>query len=107
MSRNRRPTTAGSEETGIENRGPPSCPAGTPAGAPGPGRPIETLLHAFSNAWNYRFLRESTSPPGVELIVLPGVDPGGLKRTDFSRALEWMARARDAAGRFLDAPPGT
>jgi NTE family protein len=73
-----------------------------------PGRPIDTLLQAFSIARNYDFLRESTRPPaGVELIVLPAVDPGGLKRNDFSRARELMARAREAAGRFLDERRGT
>jgi NTE family protein len=74
---------------------------------PRPNRPIDTLLQAFSIARNYGFLRESTSPPaGVELIVLPAIDPGALKRNDFSRSRDLMARARETAGAYLDSHSG-
>ena len=71
---------------------------------PRPQRPIDVLLQAFSIARNERFLRESVDGlfDGVELIVLPAVDPGGLNRRDFSRSPELMERARLAAGAFLD-----
>lgn len=70
-----------------------------------PGRPIDTLLQAFSIARNYDFVRaREHAPEGTELIVLPAVDPGALKRNDFSRSRDLMERARHIAGRFLDEP---
>jgi hypothetical protein len=68
-----------------------------------PHRPIETLLQAFSIARNYDFLRESSHHTDeVELIVLPAVDPGSLKRNDFSRSRALMDEAHDVAARYLD-----
>src|SRR5439155_4947332 len=53
---------------------------------PHPQRPLDVLLQAFSIARNERFARESAREyDGVELIVLPGVDPGPIKRNDFSK----------------------
>ncbi len=71
---------------------------------PRPKRPIDVLLQSFSIARNYRFLAETNGsvPEGVEIVTLPGVDPGSLKRTDFSRTGELIERAAGVAGSFLD-----
>ena len=54
---------------------------------PLPRRPIDVLLQSFSIARNHRFLAETDDPPAeVELVVLPGVDPGRIRRNDFSRS---------------------
>jgi NTE family protein len=72
---------------------------------PRPQRPIDVLLQSFSIARNYRFLAEASAeaPPGVEIITLPGIDPGGIKRNDFTRTRELIERAANACGTFLDA----
>ena len=68
-----------------------------------PKRPIDVLLQSFSIARNHRFQSEHTrSWPDIELIVLPGVDPGKLGRNDFRRTPELIRRGRESAGRFLD-----
>ena len=68
-----------------------------------PKRPIDVLLHSFSIARNHRFAHEiAHSPEGVEVIALPSIDPGAVKRTDFSRAAELMARAHAASAAYLD-----
>ena len=68
-----------------------------------PRRPIDVLLQSFSITRNQRFAHEAVHPPaGVELVVLPGVDPGSVKRTDFSRAAELIDRAHAAAAAHLD-----
>jgi NTE family protein len=69
---------------------------------PHPQRPLDVLLQAFSIARNHRFAAETTTDHGVELIVLPAVDPGPMKRNDFSRTGELIVRARAAAGSYLD-----
>jgi NTE family protein len=71
---------------------------------PAPQRPIDVLVQAFSIARNERFMRESLSERrgGSELVVLPGIDPGGYNKRDFSRSIELMERARRTAGAFLD-----
>ncbi len=71
---------------------------------PRPQRPIDVLLQSFSIARNHRFLAEASAAPpaGVEIVVLPGIDPGGLKRNDFSRTSELIERAARAAGTYLD-----
>lgn len=70
---------------------------------PRPKRPIDVLLQSFSISRNHRFSHEVANPPaGVELIVLPGVDPGSVKRTDFSRGPELISRAHAAAAAYLD-----
>jgi NTE family protein len=72
---------------------------------PRPQRPIDVLLQSFSIARNYRFLAEANgaAPEGVEIHTLPGIDPGHIKRNDFSRTRELIERAAHAAGAFLDA----
>ena len=67
-----------------------------------PRRPIDVLLQSFSIARNHRFLAETDEPPSnVELVVLPGVDPGRMRRNDFSRSRDLMDRAYAAAREFL------
>ena len=67
-----------------------------------PRRPIDVLLQSFSIARNHRFLAETDDPPAdVELVVLPGVDPGRMRRNDFSRSRELIDRAYKAASDFL------
>ncbi len=74
---------------------------------PMPKRPIEVLLQSFSIARNYRFGDDlARIPQGIEVIVLPGIDPGSVKRNDFSRAGELMARARAASAAHLDGALG-
>lgn len=71
---------------------------------PKPQRPIDVLLQSFSIARNYRFLAESGGavPEGVEIHTLPGIDPGNIKRNDFSRTRELIERAAYAASAYLD-----
>jgi NTE family protein len=67
-----------------------------------PRRPIDVLLQSFSIARNHRFLAETDDPPPeVDLVVLPGVDPGRIRRNDFSRSRDLMDRAYVAAREFL------
>src|SRR4051812_18375864 len=67
-----------------------------------PKRPIDVLLQSFSIARNHRFLAETDEPPeGMELVVLPGVDPGRIRRNDFSRTRDLIARAYAASSEFL------
>jgi NTE family protein len=69
-----------------------------------PKRPLDALLQSFSIARNYRFLAESQDPPeGVELLVLPGVDPGNLRQNDFTKSPMLIERAHAATASFLDA----
>jgi len=71
-----------------------------------PQRPLDVLLQAFSIARNERFARESElAHEEVELVVLPGVDPGGIKRNDFSKTEHLIRRGHAAAAGFLDAHP--
>jgi NTE family protein len=68
-----------------------------------PKRPIDALLQSFSIARNYRFLAETANPPdGVDVVVLPGVDPGNVKYNDFGRSPELIARGRAVTAGFLD-----
>lgn len=68
-----------------------------------PRRPIDVLLQSFSIARNHRFSHDLANiPEGVEVIALPGIDPGSAKRTDFSRAGELIMRAHAAAAAHLD-----
>ena len=69
---------------------------------PDPQRPLDVLLQAFSIARSYRFETEKARAQGVDLVVLPGIDPGSLKRNDFSRSSQLIDRARRAAGEWLD-----
>jgi NTE family protein len=73
---------------------------------PNPQRPLDVLLQAFSIARNERFARESAlQHEGIEVVVLPGVDPGPIKRNDFSTTEQLIKRAHAAASSFLDAHP--
>jgi NTE family protein len=69
---------------------------------PVPRRPIDVLLASFSIARNHRFLTETDAPPeGVELVVLPAVDPGRLRRNDFRHSADLMVRSHRATSQFL------
>jgi NTE family protein len=73
---------------------------------PLPKRPIDVLLAAFSIARNHRFLAETDAPPpGVELIVLPAIDPGRIRRNDFRHSEDLMARSYAVTARFLQGRP--
>jgi NTE family protein len=72
---------------------------------PQPQRPLDVLLQAFSIARNHRFESERDAAHDAELLVLPGIDPGPVRRNDFSRSSELMHRARNVAGAWLDAHP--
>lgn len=70
---------------------------------PVPKRPIDVLLQSFSIARNASFDADlERVPEGVEVLVLPGIDPGGIKRTDFTRTAELIERATAAAAAHLD-----
>jgi NTE family protein len=70
---------------------------------PDPKRPIEVLLQAFSIARNHRFLTEVQNPPeGVEVVCIPAVDPGGVRRNDFGRSAQLIERSYSTAAAFLD-----
>ncbi|MEA3077646.1 MAG: hypothetical protein QOF60_2554 [Actinomycetota bacterium] len=71
---------------------------------PAPKRPVDVLLQAFSISRSYRFKSESSvaPPPGVELVVVPSVDPGRLRYNDFGRSPELIERGRAAAAAYFD-----
>lgn len=70
---------------------------------PRPKRPIDVLLQSFSIARNFRFESDlARVPEGVDVTVLPGIDPGPMKRNDFSRTNELISRAHAAAAAYLD-----
>ena len=70
---------------------------------PHPRRPLDVLLQSLSIARNERFLRERDFEyQGCEVIVLPGVDPGPMKRNDFSRTAELIERGCASTAAFLD-----
>lgn len=70
---------------------------------PYPKRPLDVLLQSFSIARNHRFLLDlERVPDHIEVVVLPGIDPGPLKRNDFSRTAELIDRARAASLDHLD-----
>jgi NTE family protein len=69
---------------------------------PLPKRPLDVLLQAFSIARNHRFVRDlDVVPPDVELIVLPGVDPGNLRYNDFRRSAELIERGYESSAMAL------
>lgn len=71
---------------------------------PEPKRPIDALLQSFSIARNYRFQTEIARPPsGIELVVLPSIDPGPIRPNDFGKSGGLIARAHAAVAAFLDA----
>ena len=69
-----------------------------------PRRPVEALIQSFSIARNHRFIADIESPPdGVELVVLPGLDPGpDLAYLDFGKAHQLIDRAYRLTTSFLD-----
>ena len=68
-----------------------------------PKRPLDALLQSFSIARNFRFRNEADHPPeGVEVIVLPGVDPGNIKQNDFGKSAQLIARAYRSTAAHLD-----
>lgn len=70
---------------------------------PQPKRPIDVLLQSFSIARNFRFDSDlARVPEGIDVTVLPGIDPGPMKRNDFSRTSELIERAHAAAAAYLD-----
>jgi NTE family protein len=70
---------------------------------PLPRRPIDVLVQSFSIARNHRFLRESLTPPdGVEMIVLPSVDPGPLRYDDFRHSRRLIEHAHATAAAHLE-----
>jgi NTE family protein len=70
---------------------------------PMPKRPIDVMVQAFSIARGYRFHLETAAiaPEGVEVIVLPGVNPGKLRYNDFSRSAELIESGHAAASAFF------
>lgn len=71
---------------------------------PNPQRPLDVLLQAFSIARNERFARESeVQHDGIDVVILPGVDPGAIKRNDFSQTAQLIKRAHATTASFLDA----
>jgi NTE family protein len=70
---------------------------------PQPKKPLDVLVQSFSIARNHRFLREIAEPPaGVELIVLPGVDPGKLRYDDFRHSRRLVAQGYATTAQWLD-----
>ncbi len=71
-----------------------------------PRRPIDALIQSFAIARNNRFRLETEHPPpGVELIVLPALDPGpALGYHDFSRAHLLIEKAYRLTTDFLASP---
>ena len=75
---------------------------------PTPKRPVDVLLQSFSIARNHRFSTDVNRPwPGVELVVLPSVDPGPMSRGDFRRAPELIDLGYEAAVGHLAEKDGT
>lgn len=70
---------------------------------PRPQRPIDVLLQSFSIARNHRFMLDiDLVPDDIEVVVIPGLDPGNVKRNDFSRTAELIERAHASTAAFLD-----
>lgn len=70
---------------------------------PVPRKPIDVLVQSFSVARNHRFLREvHDPPPGVEMLVAPGVDPGKLRYDDFRHSRRLIAQGYAHTAHWLD-----
>jgi NTE family protein len=70
---------------------------------PVPRKPLDVLVQSFSIARNHRFLREVHEPPdGVELLVLPGVDPGKLRYDDFRHSRRLIASGYAHTAHWMD-----
>lgn len=75
---------------------------------PTPKRPIEVLVQAFSIARNHRFIRDLESPPqGVDLLVLPSIDPGAIRYDDFRQSRRLIAQSHTVAAAYLDSLTAT
>ncbi len=71
---------------------------------PLPQRPLDVLVQAFSIARTHRYRDDiEQAPSHVEMITLPGIDPGPLRYNDFSRSAELIDQARTATAAYLDA----
>lgn len=71
---------------------------------PAPRKPLDVLVQSFSIARNNRFLREVADPPeGVELLVLPGVDPGRVRYDDFRHSRRLINLGYASGAHWLDA----
>jgi NTE family protein len=70
---------------------------------PDPQRPLDVLLQAFSIARNERFARESEmlAAGGPEVLIVPGVDPGPLRRDDFTKTSALIVAARASTAAWL------
>ncbi|MCA1843239.1 MAG: patatin-like phospholipase family protein [Actinobacteria bacterium] len=72
---------------------------------PAPRRPVDVLLQSFSIARNNRFLREvAQTYEGVEITVLPSIDPGSIRYDDFRHSRQLAERAYASTVAYLDAP---
>lgn len=70
---------------------------------PVPKRPIDVLLQSFSIARNFRFSSDlARVPDDVEVVVIPSIDPGPMKRNEFGRTAELMERGKASTAAFLD-----
>ena len=70
---------------------------------PLPKKPLDVLVQSFSIARNHRFLREVAEPPdGVELLVLPGVDPGRVRYDDFRHSRRLINLGYASGAQWLD-----
>jgi NTE family protein len=71
---------------------------------PQPKKPLDVLVQSFSIARNSRFLREAAAAPdGIEMLVLPGVDPGKLRYDDFRHSQRLISMGYASASQFMDA----
>jgi NTE family protein len=70
---------------------------------PVPKKPLDVLVQSFSIARNCRFLREVADPPeGVEMLVVPGVDPGKMRYDDFRHSRRLIDEGYGTTARWLD-----
>ena len=71
---------------------------------PAPRRPLDALIQSFSIARNHRFeLETEHPPPGVDLLVLPALDPGpSLGYHDFGHAHLLIDKAYRLTAEFLE-----
>ena len=65
-------------------------------------RPVDVLLQAFSISRSHRFAADVESvPASVELVVPPGVDPGGIRYNDFGHTRELIDRGYESTVAYL------
>lgn len=74
---------------------------------PVPRKPLDVLVQSFSIARNHRFLREVAEPPdGIDLLVLPGCDPGKLRYDDFRHSRRLVNLGYATTAHWLDRTEG-